>query len=117
MNLGQSVVLCHKIDIDENPYNQSIFTMTEDLLRYSKYQRALRYFGNKKQMSKYRDKIDFLFCSVYPEYRKGCFDYYNDCGELLKDTIGDKKIIEMYDKWLVKCLNYALKKTVYKERI
>lgn len=65
--------------------SQSIFPRTENKLKRSDYQEALKYVAKRKRMERYHSVMDFLFCEIFTSYRFHAFKYYNNKGPLLKD--------------------------------
>lgn len=86
---------------------RNIFKRTQRLLDQSTdHQKALQFVASKKDMARYRDMIDFLFCEIFIEHRRGCFLYYSNKGPQLVNILSEEAI-ERYDHWLVGALNLA----------
>lgn len=41
--------------------------------------------NGKRKPDEYHDKIDFIFCELFPGYVKKCFAYYHGKGKPLRD--------------------------------
>ncbi len=62
---------------------QSVFPRTEKKLNRLEYQRALQYIACRKNVDRYWDVLDFLFCEIFTEFRPHCFKFYKDNGPRL----------------------------------
>lgn len=88
---------------------ESIFPKVERmLLGDSDYRKALEYVAARKQMDRYRSMIDFMFCELYPKWRKPCFHFYDGDGPSLKEMLTVEQIQE-YERRMVKALGVAHK--------
>jgi hypothetical protein len=74
----------------EKPFGSSIFPKVDEWLKSSEKQNALNYIGK----TRYHHTIDFLFCELFPEYKKGCFDFYKEKEPLLKEILSHKELYE-----------------------
>lgn len=84
LGMGLSLDLGLRLELRFKKFLGSIFPHVDALLDDIRYQQGLAFVGRKKNMRRYRSVIDFLFCELYPEYRRGCFRYYRGRGQLLK---------------------------------
>jgi len=81
----------------------SIFQKTEELLNQKSYYiKAIKRVGRFKNIAKYNDIIDFLFCETFPGWRYYCFKFYKDKGPSLKEYKSmTPELIEYYDSFMV----------------
>jgi hypothetical protein len=92
----------------------SIFPQVELLLNEDiDHQHAIEYVAFRKRAKKYRSVIDFLFCELYPEWRKSCYLFYADKGPQLKKMMS-KEDLARYNWRLLKAVEIAYK--LYKEK-
>ena len=80
MQLGLQLLPTHvlRLQLSDDAASSSLFTMTEKKLdSNSEAMRALQFIGSRKAMGRYRSIVDFLFCAIYPGWKRSCFAYYN----------------------------------------
>lgn len=88
---------------------QSIFPQAEAWLTTgSDHQDSLKYVAWKKDMNRYHSMMDFLFCELFPEHRRKCFDFYEDRGPMLKDILSVEQFL-YYSNALLQALEIAYK--------
>jgi hypothetical protein len=62
-----------------------MFPRAEALLKQTDYQAALKYVARGQRMGRYRSMVDFLFCGVFPGFRKACLEFYMSGNKPLRD--------------------------------
>jgi hypothetical protein len=88
------------------PYGNSLFPEVEELLDAgTELQDALKYLASEKEMESYASIIDFIFCSVCPDFRYACRYYYKTGKHPLREIINDVERLEALYRML-----WALKK-------
>ena len=66
--------------------------------------------------TEYKTITDFLFCEIFPQWKKSCLDYYYDDGpSLMEDKTITKKQINAFDMILSEYVLDALLKVDFKE--
>ena len=99
--MSQNLELAEKLEVSVTDGNtHSLFVKTEEKLNEIEYQKALEYVAKKKNMSKYRDMIDFLFCELFQQWKNPCFKFYEEEGPRLKDHLIIPQVIKSYDEVL-----------------
>ena len=67
---------------------ESIFPEVEAYLQADHdHQKAIEWVAKRKDPSRYRSVMDFLFCETFPEYKFHCFKFYRDGGDQLRHII------------------------------
>lgn len=98
-----------RLDMQPDPLTRSIFPRVDEALDETDNQKALAFVGAKKDMSRYRSLVDFLFCEIFIEYRAGCFRYYDDLGPQLKEILNEQQTL-WFEKALFQALEIAREK-------
>ncbi len=71
---------------------QSIFPAVEQWLNAtSDHYKALEYVAARKQMTRYQDVVDFVFCELHPIWRGRCMAFYEDEGPALVEQISEEQ--------------------------
>jgi len=114
--LSLSLSIHQECEVISDDQFETIFKGTEEMLNETKYQKALIYISDHETMNKYRSMMDFLFCELFPKYKKGCFNYYEDEDKYprLKNIL-DKSQIEIFDGLLQASLEVAYSISKQKE--
>ena len=104
-----------RLTIKYNICYGSVFEKTEErLAKNSKYQEAIKFIGKNKNIDRYRDMIDFLFCEIFTQWRNDCFKFYDGKGPMLKDHPDiTKKMISDYDYFL-SCIVLPMATTIHR---
>ena len=94
----------------------SLFPKTEIKLKMNKeYQEIIEKYTDFRD-TEYRTITDFLFCEIFPQWKKYCMDYYYDDGPRLKDDRNiSLKQINAFDTILSEYVLEALIKMDFKE--
>ena len=87
----------------QQPLTASVFPLTEKLLEDPECYAAVYGWLGEDNVSRYASLMDCLFCTIFPEYREVCFEYYNGVGNSLKSIISSKTI-ELLDISLEKLI-------------
>lgn len=67
---------------------ESIFPEVEAYLQADHdHQKAIQWVAQRKDASRYKSVLDFLFCETFPEWRSVCFRFYVGSGEQLRHVI------------------------------
>jgi hypothetical protein len=86
---------------------ESIFTKTESyLFSCSKHQEGL---SSLKNADDYRSLVDLIFCIIFPDYKKTCFQFYVDGKNPLRKVLPQSRV-KKYDKIMLKNLKSLRKK-------
>jgi len=92
----------------------SVFPQVDLALEDTDTQAALEFVASRKDMTRYRSFVDFLFAEIFVQFRRSCFKFYDDGGKQLKDLVDAEKIA-----WFEGILLHALtvaKKAMAAER-
>lgn len=94
---------------DESPSftNEGHFEKLIKLLEDEKYLKAFNYYIKRINIKKFKSTIDFLLCSIFPEFRKLCFLFYEDDGFPFEMCVSEN-ILSQYDLALCTALEFAL---------
>lgn len=87
----------------------TVFPRVEDWLDETvDHQSALLYVSSKKKatMDKYRSKIDYLFCEIFLEFQKPCFEFYDGEGSQLRGSI-EEEARARYELAMLEALQWA----------
>ena len=99
---------CVCTTVCEPPMCSSVFPTLSDMLEQDKYQFAIRAVGLRKDWTRYRSLVDFMFVEMFPEWRTVCRKYYYDEGPSLADhPMVNKKLLVTWDWWLAECVAMA----------
>lgn len=92
----------------EGDMTRSLFKKTAELLREGEFQRSLEFVAARKNMRRYRDMIDFLFCELVLGFRADCMRFYAGQGHpLRKDPRATPERIAEWDIFLAASLHIA----------
>jgi len=73
----------------------TIFPELEELLDDStELQDALIHLAPKRQMDQFESVMDFIFCSVHPQFKKACLAFYEGREKPLRNMIDDLERLE-----------------------
>lgn len=75
----------------EMPATHTIFPKVERWLDDSDHQASLDLTAKRKDVTRYRSIIDFLYAELHPQWKPACFRYYDDEGPPLKELITAKQ--------------------------
>ena len=56
--------------------------------------RALEFVSSRKNMDRYQSVMDFLFCEIFFDQQRRCFNYYKGKGGQLKDFASRTEIAQ-----------------------
>lgn len=88
---------------------ESIFPQVEAwLLVETDHQKALLVLDDKDCRLNYHSMMDFLFCELFPAYKKICKKFYDGNGKPLRDLISVQEVL-LYNDVLLKALEVAYK--------
>lgn len=104
MTMGMSISMMPRMELH---FLKSIFPQVETLLEDREYQKALRFVAWRKNMDRYTDTIDFLFCELFGHpWIKRCQEYYHNDGDPLRKIITEEQK-EYYQKKMLSALELA----------
>jgi hypothetical protein len=87
MKCSLALALTCSININTDSLTESVFPITEELIRTREGMQALKEITKTtKNKKKYRSVMDLLFCTIHPLYQQLCFTFYDDNGSQLKDS-------------------------------
>lgn len=87
---------------------KTIFKKSEGWLEGdSDHIKALNFVAKRKNMDRYHSIMDFVFCELFTEYRKLCFNFYNSDREPILKNILTRNEIEVYDRKILQGLKLA----------
>ncbi len=81
----------------------SLFKDTERMIdKYNEYSEAIKWVGRSKNIDRYFDLVDFVFCETFTQWRYSCFKYYEETGPKFKDHQNMiPEMIHRYDAYMV----------------
>jgi hypothetical protein len=97
--------LVHELRV-EGVACQSIFPLVEIWLGSSKRYEVLKKVAHRKDMYRYRSVVDFMFCELFPEWRKHAIAYYEERGPQLHEMITEAER-NYYERYMLLFLEVA----------
>lgn len=97
-----------QVYVVEAPMCGSSFPLFSKMLEEEKYQLAIRVVGWHQKLDEWYNLADFVFVTIYREWRKPCRKFYAGEGPALVDepTV-TPDMIAKWDKELCACVNLA----------
>lgn len=68
--------------------------------------KIIEHVSKRLRQDGYRCMIDFLFCNMFPVWKKECFKFYQGQGDKLKDCINDDQRL-IYEAYMIFVLTAA----------
>jgi hypothetical protein len=82
----------------------SIFKKSEAwLMENSDRQKAIQKIRYPNPAKNYQSVMDFLFCEVFEQFKKPCFDFYRGSNQQLRGLLTEEEILS-YDETLLRIL-------------